>query len=83
MIDLKREEFSLRLKAKLEEKNLSQYMFAKNMGVEIQVVHNWVRAKTFPDLYNFANICDYLGVSADYMIFGDKTKEESEGKNEV
>lgn len=60
--------FRIRLKELRESKGLSQYAFAKKIGVAQSTVGGWEAGKREPNFEMVQKIADYFGVTADYLI---------------
>lgn len=57
------------LKALREERNLTQTQLAHALGIKNQsVVAYWESDKTKPSMDRFVQLCDFFGVSADYLL---------------
>lgn len=57
-----------RLKEEMRIKNITAYKIAKETGIKKQSVYNWINGKQEPTISNFAKICKFLEVSADYLL---------------
>lgn len=60
--------FGERLKQLRLDKNLTQSQLAKDLQTTQRKVSYWEAEKIEPDLISLCNICDYFGVSADYIL---------------
>ncbi len=60
--------FSERLTEILKEKSISQYQFAKMIGMSRTIVNNYCTGKREPTLDGLITICNVLGESADYLL---------------
>ena len=66
--------FEARLKQLREQKGLSQYTFAKMLGLSQSAVGNWEAGKRIPDAEMLCIIANYFGVSVDYLLGRSDTK---------
>ncbi len=57
-----------------KEKGLTQEEVAKNLGVSPQSVSKWENGLTYPDISLLPSIADFYGVSVDYLLGKDETK---------
>ena len=64
-------ELARQLKAKREERGLSQDEVAKAIFVSRQTVSNWENDKTYPDVQSLLLLSQLFGVSIDELIKGD------------
>lgn len=70
--------FSKVLEERLQGKNLSAV--AREVGIPRAVLHDWVKGKRLPSLRNIElvkQLADYLGLSLEQIIFGDKSKSNN------
>jgi plasmid maintenance system antidote protein VapI len=61
---------SQRLTKMIEEKGLSVYAFAKDIGVKVQLVQNWVKRDSIPKKM-IVEVADYFGVTTDFLLKGE------------
>ena len=61
-------EFTERLKDLRLEKNLSVKSLAKILQVSHTTISRWENGVIVPSIDHLYNICEYFGVSADFMI---------------
>lgn len=52
----------------LKDRNISNYKAAKDLGVSQSTIKNWADGLTFPDTQKLYELCQYFGVSADYLV---------------
>lgn len=72
-----------------KSRGISQEQLAEALGVSRQAVSRWESGDSTPDMTNLLGLCQYFGVSADYLIFderdidGDRSKSipSSKAKN--
>lgn len=62
--------FEQRLYELRKQKGLSQEGLAEEVGVSRQAVQKWESGASTPDLQNLALLCDYFGVTMDYLVRG-------------
>lgn len=60
--------FGERLKLLRLEKNLTQGQLAEALQTTQRRISYWEAAKIEPDLISIFKLCDYFGVSADYIL---------------
>ena len=60
--------FQIRLKELREKKGLSQYEFAKKIGVAQSTVGSWESGRREPNYNTTKIIADFFDVSVDYLI---------------
>ena len=61
-------EFKDILKKELKAQKISAYKLSKMTGITQQNISNYINGKHEPTIHNLRLICEYLDVSADYMI---------------
>lgn len=61
-------EFQIKLKQLREERDLSQYDFARMFGVSQGAVGNWESGKREPKHKTTVRIADFFGVTTDYLL---------------
>ena len=64
--------FQIRLKKLREEKNMSQYVFAKDFGIAQSTVGGWESGKREPNFETVQKLADYFNVSVDYLLGRDE-----------
>lgn len=75
------EGFERRLRLYLRMNEITQQMLAEWLGVTHSLVSQWCRGITRPRLEHFAEICETLQVSADYLLFGEEKCENHPATN--
>ena len=60
--------FAERLSKTLKEYNISMYKLAKDLNLNKQTVINWCTAKNEPKATQIKLVCEYLDISADYLL---------------
>nr|WP_281374231.1 helix-turn-helix transcriptional regulator [Halobacillus locisalis] len=65
-----------RIRSLRKERHLTQTMLAEKVGVSAQVVSNWERNYTSPDLEDFSKIAHALHTTADYLLGLSDQKED-------
>lgn len=61
--------FATRLRERREANGMSQQDLAKRLGVTVDAVQNWERAKNFPRLKTRPLLCEVLDTPPDYFHF--------------
>lgn len=66
------EEMKIRLHAARKRKKLSAYRVAEKVCVNTQAVYKWENPanKYLPRIDHLREVCEYLGISADWLLFG-------------
>lgn len=62
--------FADRLNQAMYDRDMSASQLAKLVGMERKTVYTWQWGYTMPNSLILARICNVLGVSADYLLFG-------------
>ncbi len=75
-----REKIGLRVKRVREHRHLTQMELAEGANLSVETVRKMEQGVTCPYVENLALICEFLHVSADYILFG--TDEEMALSNE-
>ena len=57
-----------KLKEILEERDIPQKAFAADLGMATSTLNNYAMERRQPDFDTLAQICDALGVTADYLL---------------
>ncbi len=70
-----------RIEEKLEEKDLMQKDLALFIGVGPSTVGNWISRGTDPPARYLIHICNFLGVSLEYLLTGEENTVEQIGTN--
>lgn len=70
------EGFATRLSLAMELSGLSNMDIAKNLHHDDMVVYNWIHGKNLPNSTNLMTLCNILGVSADYLLFGENRYDD-------
>ncbi|UOQ42979.1 helix-turn-helix domain-containing protein [Halobacillus salinarum] len=66
-----------RIRSLRKERRLTQTMLAQKVGVSAQVVSNWERQYTSPDIEDLSKIAHALHTTADYLLgLSDETEDE-------
>lgn len=60
-----------RIKARMDELGLWPKHIYKRLYVQASTVHKWTSGQGLPSYGLLAGLCDILGVTADYLLFGD------------
>lgn len=74
--------FSENFKVMRKKRDLTQEQVAETLGVSCQAVSKWETDSSYPDISLLPIIADYFGVSVDYLI-GHDTSKQSEKINSV
>lgn len=64
---------SLAVEAVMEQHDLSQGGVAERIGVSQQRLSNWTGKQNRPDWFAVAKLCRTFGISADWLLFGDRS----------
>ncbi len=67
--------FSENFKVMRKQRNLTQEQISEAMGVSCQAVSKWETNSSYPDISLLPIIADYFGVSVDYLIGHDTSKQ--------
>lgn len=73
--------FSNNFKTMRKQRNLTQEQIAETLGVSCQAVSKWETNSSYPDISLLPIIADYFGVSVDYLIGHDTSKQLEEIDN--
>jgi transcriptional regulator with XRE-family HTH domain len=60
--------FSQRLKDILKDRNMAQAELARKIGMSQDAINNYCTGRREPSLDVLMTICQFFGVSADYLI---------------
>jgi len=66
----------MRIAQRRKELHLTQEMLADKMGVSLQTVSCIELGKKAIRPENLANLCSYLSVSADYILYGKRSEQQ-------
>ena len=61
-----------RLDEEISKQNISKMQLAERCGIDKKMLYNPKRSKRYIRLVYFTRICSVLGVSADYLLFGEE-----------
>lgn len=69
-----REAFKLNMRKAREKKGIKVVDLVNEMGVTDAMIYRWesLADSRIPSLGNFRKICKYLGVTSDYLLFGEE-----------
>ena len=70
--------FSENFKSMRKQRGLTQEQIAETLGVSCQAVSKWETNSSYPDISLLPIIADYFGVSVDYLIGHDTSKQIEE-----
>lgn len=70
--------FSDNFKSMRKQRGLTQEQIAETLGVSCQAVSKWETNSSYPDISLLPIIADYFGVSVDYLIGHDTSKQVEE-----
>lgn len=70
--------FSENFKSMRKQRGLTQEQIAETLGVSCQAVSKWETNSSYPDISLLSIIADYFGVSVDYLIGHDTSKQIEE-----
>lgn len=65
--------FADRLAKTMHDKEINNTQLAYKIGMERKSVSYWVNGYSMPNSLILARICKVLDVSADYLLFGERT----------
>lgn len=68
----------LRISKRRKEMHLTQEQLAEKMGVSLQTVSCIELGKKAVRPENLANMCTYLGVTTDYILYGKRSEQQME-----
>ena len=60
--------FCERLKEIMDERNISSHTLAKNIEVHVSTIYRWLNAEMYPTIDKLNMICDFFGVTSDYLL---------------
>ena len=66
--------FWSRVKLQIKAHNLSQAKFAEHIGMRPATFYGWIYHKRIPDIISALYIAAALGVSLEYLVFGEDGK---------
>lgn len=66
----------LRIAQRRKELHLTQEQLAEKIGVSLQTISNIELGKKAVRPENLANLCSYLGVTSDYILYGKRNKQQ-------
>ena len=66
----------VRIAKRRKELHLTQEQLAEKMGVSLQTVSCIELGKKAVRPENLANLCTYLGVSSDYILYGKRNEQQ-------
>ena len=69
--------FALRLRRSLSDLDMSGRETAKQMGVSPESVRRWIKGISMPDSHDLALLCEKFGMSSDFLLLGNETKNEA------
>ena len=72
--------FAQRLRQLRESKKLIQEDMGQRLGVSGVAYGDWERNKAEPSLSNLLRLCQFFGVSADYLIGTDGTQDQNKAQ---
>ena len=73
--------FPLRLKALRSEQNISQQELANRLGVSQATIGSYETGERYPRSESLIALCDYFGVSSDYLIGRTNSKDQLHTKS--
>lgn len=57
------------------KRGIKQYQLADMVGVGNNTIWNYERGESVPNLYTAADIAKALGVSIDYLVYGEEVRK--------
>lgn len=70
--------FSNILKKLRKQRNLTQEQIAETLGISCQAISKWETDASYPDISLLPIIADYFGVSVDYLLGHDTSRQKEE-----
>ncbi len=70
------ETMGTRIALRRKELHLTQEQLAEKMGVSLQTISNIELGKKAIRPQNLANLCTYLEVTSDYVLYGKRTERQ-------
>ena len=67
---------SERVFERLKQISMSQKEFSERTGIKQSTISEWKKNKTNPSSDKILGICQVLDVSADYILFGKRSKKQ-------
>lgn len=61
----------------LQERGITAYKVSKETGVTQSTLSDWKRGRSTPKTDNMKKIADYFGVTVDYLMTGEESKDYS------
>ena len=52
----------------IQDKDITAYKLSKDTGISEALISNWKTGRQLPKYDSIVLLCDYLGVSADYLL---------------
>lgn len=72
-----------RIRQLREQASLRQIDVANATGIDQKTLSNYETEKTYPDSYSLIRLADFFGVSIDYLVCRDESKNLSDKKQEA
>ncbi|MCL2176938.1 MAG: helix-turn-helix domain-containing protein [Firmicutes bacterium] len=69
--------FRERLKAIREKNNLTQKQLAKALGIKTSEIEMYESGKREPRIFRLIQLCDYFGVTTDYLAGTKKSLDQN------
>lgn len=63
-------EFGRVLSELMAKKGITNYKLSKDLDKSASTITNWISGKNYPDVSVLMQLCQYFGVSADYLLTG-------------
>ena len=73
------ETMGLRIAGRRKELHMTQEQLAEKMGVSLQTISNIELGKKAVRPQNLANLCAYLEVTSDYILYGKRNDQQMSG----
>ena len=73
------ETMGLRIAQRRKELHLTQEQLAEKMGVSLQTISNIELGKKAVRPQNLANLCTYLEITSDYVLYGKRNDQQMSG----
>lgn len=76
------ETMGLRIAGRRKELHMTQEQLAEKMGVSLQTISNIELGKKAVRPQNLTNLCAYLEVTSDYILYGKRNDQQMSGEYE-
>lgn len=73
----------LRIKKQTEKLKISDKELGNLLGLKKSPMTDWKNEKSCPTIEQLIKMCDIFSVSADYLLFGNRTSHSASSNNEL